>query len=116
MALALGRVSSTPDENALPAPIDIGIHITGHCVDDDFNPLPVDETFTATTSAIVYTLNGDTGKSGFGLLGGVSGSILYDLLKQLQKSAPDALQEALTGFLILRLLGPDSDDKSNEEE
>lgn len=107
---------NTPSENALPAPIDIGIHITGHCVDDDFNPLPVDETFTATTSAIVYTLNGDTHNAGFALLGGVSGSILYDLLNQLHKTAPDALQEALTGFLILHLLGPDSDDKSSKED
>lgn len=116
MALDLGRVSSTPDENALPTPIDIHISITGHGVDDDFNPVPVDTTFNANTTAIVYTLSGDTHNAGFALLGGVSGSILYDLLKQLHKTAPDALQEALTGFLILHLLGPDSDDKSNEEE
>lgn len=108
---------NTPGEgNVLPAPIDIGIHITGHCVDDNFNPLPVDETLTATTSAIVYTLEGDTHRAGFALLGVVSRSILHDFFKQLQKSEPEAFREAITGFILLHLLGPDSGDKSNNEE
>lgn len=45
MALDLNRVSSTPDENTLPTPIDIHISITGHGVDDDFNPVPVRDYF-----------------------------------------------------------------------
>ncbi len=114
--MAKEPVNPPGEENTLPAPIDIGIHITGHCVDDDFNPLPVDETLTATTSAIVYTLEGDTHRAGFALLGGVSRSILYDFFKQLQKSAPEAFQEALTGFLILKAFKPESDDKPNNEE
>lgn len=107
---------NTPSEKALPTPIDIHISITGHCVDDDFNPIPVDETFTATTSAIVYTLNGDTHKVGFALLGGVSGSILYDLLKQFHKVAPDALHEALTRYLVMQTLKYKLDDETNDEK
>ena len=114
--MAKETVNTPGEENTLPAPIDVSIHISGHCVDDDFNPLPVDETLTATTSAIVYTLEGDTHRAGFALLGGVSRSILHDFFKQLQYSAPVAFREALTGFILLHLLGPDSGDKSNNEE
>lgn len=116
MALDLGRVSSTPDENALPTPIDIHISITGHGIDDDFNPVPVDTTLNANTTAIVYTLSGDTHNAGFALFGGVSGSILYDMIKQLHKVAPDALREALTGYLVLQTLNSKLDDETNDEK
>lgn len=106
---------NTPDENTLPTPIDIHISITGHGIDDDFNPAPVDETFNANTTAIVYTLNGDTHNAGFALLGGISGSILYDLIKQLHKLAPDALREALTGYLVMQTLKCKLDDEEEEE-
>lgn len=106
---------NTPDENTLPTPIDIHISITGHGVDDDFNPAPVDETFNANTTAIVYTLNGDTHNVGFALLGGISGSILYDLIKQLHKLAPDALREAITGYLVKQTLKCKLDDEEEEE-
>ena len=115
MALDLGRVSSTPDENALPTPIDIHISITGHGVDDDFNPVPVDTTFDANTTAIVYTLNGDTHNAGFALLGGISDAILYDLLKQFHKVAPEALRKAITGYLVLQTLKYKLDDEEEEE-
>lgn len=107
---------NTPSENALPTPIDIHISITGHGVDDDFNPAPVDETFNANTTAIVYTLNGETHRVGFALLGGISGSILYDLLDQLHKVAPDAIREAITGYLLMQTLKCKSDDETNDEE
>lgn len=107
---------NTPDENTLPTPIDIHISITGHGVDDDFNPVPVDKTFNANTTAIVYTLNGDTRSAGFALLGGVSGSIMYDLIKQLHKVAPDALREAITGYLVMHTLKRKPDDETNDEE
>ena len=116
MALDIGRVSSTPDENALPTPIDIHISITGHGVDDDFNPVPVDTTFDANTAAIVYTLNGDTHRVCFALLGGISGSILYNLIEQLHKAAPDALREALTRYLLMQTLKCKPDDETNDEE
>lgn len=107
---------NTPDENTLPTPIDIHISITGHGVDDDFNPVPVDKTFNANTTAIVYTLNGDTHNAGFALLGGISGSILYGMIKQLHKIAPDALREALTGYLVMQTLKYKPDDETNDEE
>lgn len=107
---------NTPDENTLPTPIDIHISITGHGVDDDFNPAPVDTTLNANTTAIVYTLNGDTHNAGFALLGGVSGSIMYSLIKQLHKVAPDALREAITGYLVLHTLKYKLDDEPNDEE
>ena len=107
---------NTPSEKALPTPIDIHISITGHGVDDDFNSIPVDTTLNANTTAIVYTLNGDTHNAGFALLGGVSGSILYDLLKQFHKVAPDALREALTGYLVLQTLKYKLDDETNDEK
>lgn len=116
MALDIGRVSSTPDENALPTPIDIHISITGHGVDDDFNPAPVDTTFDANTTAIVYTLNGDTHRASFALLGGISDSIMYDLLKQFHKVAPEALRKAITGYLVLQTLKYKPDDETNDEE
>lgn len=106
---------NTPDENTLPTPIDIHINITGHGVDDDFNPVPVDTTLNANTTAIVYTLNGDTHNAGFALLGGISGSILYVLIKQLHKVAPDALREALTGYLVMQTLKYKLDDEEEEE-
>lgn len=106
---------NTPDENTLPAPIDIHISITGHGVDDDFNPVPVDTTLNANTTAIVYTLNGDTGRVGFALLGGISGSILYDLLKQFHNVAPGALREAITGYLVKQTLKCKPDDEEEEE-
>lgn len=107
---------NTPDENTLPTPIDIHISITGHGVDDDFNPAPVDTTLNANTTAIVYTLNGDTHNAGFALIGGVSASIMYDLIKQLHKVAPDALREAITGYLVLHTLKYKLDDEPNDEE
>lgn len=107
---------NTPSEKALPTPIDIRINITGHGVDDDFNPVPVDKTFNANTTAIVYTFSGDTRNAGFALLGGISGSILYDLLKQFHKVAPEAFREALAIHLLSSTLRPDHNDKSNEEE
>lgn len=116
MAPDIGRVSSTPDEKALPTPIDIHISITGNGVDDDFNPVHVDTTFDANTTAICYTLNGDTRKVGFTILGGVSGSILYSLIKQLHKVAPDALREAITGYLVMQTLKYKLDDETNDEE
>ena len=106
---------NTPYENALPTPIDIHISITGHGVDDDFNPAPVDTTLNANTTAIVYTLNGDTHNAGFALLGGVSGSIMYNLIKQLHKVAPDALREAITGYLVLHTLKYKLDDEEEDE-
>lgn len=106
---------NTPSEKALPTPIDIHISITGHGVDDDFNPVPVDTTFDANTTAIVYTFNGDTHNAGFALLGGISGSILYDLLKQLHKAAPEAFREALAVHLLSKTLH-DHSNKSNKEE
>lgn len=116
MALDIGRVSSTPDENALPTPIDIHISITGHAVDDDFNTVPVDKTFNANTTAIVYTLNGDTHSAGFALLGGISGSIMYDLLKQFHNVAPEAFRKAITGYLVSQTLKYKPDDETNDEE
>lgn len=107
---------NTPDENTLPTPIDIHISITGHGLDDDFNPVPVDKTFNANTTAIVYTLNGDTHNTCFALLGGISGSILYGMIKQLHKIAPDALREALTGYLVMHTLKYKPDDETNDEE
>lgn len=107
---------NTPYEKSLPTPIDIHISITGHGVDDDFNTIPVDTTLNANTTAIVYTLNGDTHNAGFALLGGVSGSIMYDLLKQLHKVAPDALREAITGYLVIQTLKYKPDDETNDEE
>ena len=107
---------NTPYENALPTPIDIHINITGHSVDDDFNPVPVDTTLNANTTAICYTLNGDTHDSSFALLGGISGSIMYDLIKQLHKVAPDALREAITVYLVLQKLKYKPDDETNDEE
>ena len=106
---------NTPSEKALPTPIDIHINITGHGVDDDFNPVPVDTTLNANTTAIVYTLNGDTGRVGFAFLGSVSGSIMYDLIKQLHKLAPDALREAITGYLVMQTLKYKLDDEEEEE-
>ena len=106
---------NTPDEKALPTPIDIHINITGHGVDDDFNPVLVDTTLNANTTAICYTLNGDTHNAGFALLGGVSGSIMYDLIKQLHKVAPDALREAITGYLVIQTLKFKLDDEEEEE-
>lgn len=105
-----------PDENTLPTPIDIHISITGHGVDDDFNPDPVDETFNANTTAIVYTLNGDTHNASFALVGGVSGSIMYNLIKQLHKAAPGALRKAITGYLVIQTLKCKPDDETNDEE
>ena len=107
---------NTPDENTLPTPIDIHISITGHGVDDDFNPAPVDETFNANTTAIVYTLNGDTHRVDFALLGGISNSIMYDLLKHLHKAAPGAIRNALTGYLVSQTLKYKPDDETNDEE
>ena len=107
---------NTPDENALPTPIDIHISITGHGVDDDLNPTNVDTTLNANTTAICYTLNGDTHNAGFTFLGAVSGSIMYDLIKQLHKVAPDALREAITGYLVLQTLKYKPDDETNDEE
>lgn len=107
---------STPDENTLPTPIDIHISITGHGVDDDFNPVTVDTTFDANTTAIVYTLNGDTHRAGFALLGGISDSILYDLLKQFLKVAPGALRKAITCYLVSQTLKCKLDDETNDEE
>lgn len=107
---------NTPDENTLPTPIDIHISITGHGVDDDFNPVPVDKTFNANTTAIVYTLNGDTHRVGFAILGGISDSILYDLLKQFHKVAPEQLRKAITGYLVLQTLKYKPDDETNDEE
>lgn len=107
---------NTPDENALPTPIDIHISITGHGVDDDFNPAPVDTTFDANTTAIVYTLNGDTHRAGFALFGGISDSILYDLLKQFHKLAPGAFRKAITWYLVSQTLKCKPDDETNDEE
>lgn len=107
---------NTPYENALPTPIDIHISITGHGADDDFNPVPVDTTFNANTTAIVYTLNGDTHNVGFAILGGISVSILYDLLKQFHKVAPGALRKAITGYLVSQTLKYKPDDETNDEE
>ena len=106
---------NTPDENTLPTPIDIHISITGHGVDDDFNPVSVDTTLNANTTAICYTLNGDTHNVGFALLGCISGSILYDLIKQLHKAAPDALREAITDYLVMQTLKYKLDDEEEEE-
>lgn len=107
---------NTPDENTLPTPIDIHISITGHGVDDDFNPVPVDTTFDANTTAIVYTLNGDTHNAGFALLGGISDAILYDLLKQFHKVAPGSLRKALTSYLVMQTLKCKLDDETNDEK
>lgn len=107
---------NTPDENALPTPIDIHISITGHGVDDDFNPVPVDKTFNANTTAIVYTLNGDTHNAGFALLGGISDSILYDMFKQFHKLVPEAFRKAITGYLVSQTLKYKPDDETNDEE
>lgn len=107
---------NTPDENALPTPIDIHISITGHGVDDDFNPVPVDKTFNANTTAIVYTLNGDTHNAGFALLGGISDSILYDMFKQFHKVAPGAFCKAITCYLVSQTLKCKPDDETNDEE
>lgn len=92
---------NTPYENALPTPIDIHISITGHGVDDDFNPVTVDTTLNANTTAICYTLNGDTHRVSFAILGAISDSILYDLLKQFHEVAPGALRKAITGYLVM---------------
>lgn len=107
---------NTPDENALPTPIDIHISITGHGVDDGFNPVLVDKTFNANTTAIVYTLNGDTHSAGFALLGGISGSIMYDLLKQFHDVAPKQLRKAITCYLVSQTLKCKPDDETNDEE
>ena len=107
---------NTPSEKSMPTPIDIHINITGHGVDDDFNPVPVDTTLNANTTAICYTLNGDTHNADFAFLGGVSGSIMYDLIKQLHKVAPDALREAITGYLVIQTLKYKHDDETNDEE
>lgn len=107
---------NTPDENTLPTPIDIHISITGHGVDDDFNPVPVDKTFNANTTAIVYTLNGDTHNVGFALLGGISDSILYDMFKQFHKVVPGAFRKAITGYLVSQMLKYKLDDEPNVEE
>ena len=107
---------NTPYENALPTPIDIHINITGHALDDDFNPVPVDTTLNANTTAICYTLNGDTHNASFALLGVVSGSIMYDLIKQLHKVAPDALREAITDYLVIQTLKYKPDDETDDEE
>lgn len=107
---------NTPNENTLPTPIDIHISITGHGVDDDFNPVPVDETFNANTTAIVYTLNGDTHNVGFALLGGISDSILYDMFKQFHKVVPGAFRKAITGYLVKQTLKHELDDETNDEE
>lgn len=105
---------NTPDENTLPTPIDIHISITGHGVDDDFNPVPVDKTFNANTTAIVYTLNGDTHDAGFALLGGISDSILYDMFKQFHKVVPGAFRKAITSYLISQTLINKPDDEEEE--
>lgn len=107
---------NAPYENALPTPIDIHISITGHGVDDDFNPAPVDNTFDANTTAIVYTLNGDTHRANFALLGGISDSIMYDLLKQFHKVAPEALRKAIAVYLFSQTLKYKPDDETNDEE
>ena len=106
---------NTPDENTLPTPIDIHISITGHGVDDDFNPVPVDTTLNANTTAIVYTLNGDTHNAGFALLGGISDSILYDMFKQFHKVVPGAFRKAITGYLVSQTLKYKLDDEEEEE-
>ena len=105
---------NTPDENTLPTPIDIHISITGHGVDDDFNPVPVGKTFNANTTAIVYTLNGDTHNAGFALLGGISDSILYDMFKQFHKVVPGAFRKAITGYLVSQMLKYKPDDEEEE--
>lgn len=107
---------NTPSEKALPTPIDIHISITGHGVDDDFNPVPVDTTFDANTTAIVYTLNGDTDRVGFALLGGISDSIMYDLLKRFHKVVPGALRKAITRYLVSQTLKYKLDDETNNDE
>ena len=107
---------NTPYENALPTPIDIHISITGHGIDDDFNPVPVDKTFNANTTAIVYTFNGDTHNGGFALLGGLSDFILYDLLKQFHKATPGALRKAITCYLVSQTLKYKPDDETDDEE
>lgn len=107
---------NTPYENALPTNIDIHISITGHDVDDDFNPTPVEATFDANTTAIVYTLNGDTRRVSFAILGGISDSILYDLLKQFHEVAPEQLRKAITSYLVLQTLKYKLDDETNDEE
>ena len=106
---------NTPSENALPTPIDIHISITGHGVDDDFNPVPVDKTFNANTTAIVYTLNGDTHNAGFALLGGISDSILYNMFKQFHKVVPGLFRKAITGYLVSQTLKYKLDDEEEEE-
>ena len=105
---------NTPDENALPTPIDIHINITGHGVDDDFNPVTVDTTLNANTTAICYTLNGDTHNAGFALLGGISDSILYDMFKQFHKVVPGAFRKAITGYLVSQMLKYKPDDEEEE--
>lgn len=105
---------NTPDENTLPTPIDIHISITGHGVDDDFNPTNVDTTLNANTTAIVYTLNGDTHNVGFALLGGISDSILYDMFKQFHKVVPGAFRKAITGYLVSQMLKYKLDDEEEE--
>lgn len=105
---------NTPDENTLPTPIDIHISITGHGVDDDFNPVPIDKTFNANTTAIVYTLNGDTHNAGFALLGGISDSILYDMFKQFHKVVPGAFRKAITGYLISQIKYKPDDEEEEE--
>lgn len=105
---------NTPSEKAMPTPIDIHISITGHGVDDDFNPVPVDTTLNANTTAICYTLNGDTHHTNFALLGGISDSIMYDLLKQFHKVAPRALRNAC--YLVSQTLKYKPDDETNDEE